>query len=66
MNAFTQNLHLDNYNKEAGIYNAEHMRVQIIKEFPGKNYEDAHNIYNNIRIFNNRQPNWDYILHKFK
>jgi mannosyltransferase OCH1-like enzyme len=66
MNAFTQNLHLDNYNKEAGIYNAEHMKVQIIKEFPGKNYEDAHNIYNNIRIFNNRQPNWDYVLHKFK
>jgi hypothetical protein len=30
------------------------MKIQIIKECPGVNHYDAHNIYNNVRVFNNR------------
>jgi hypothetical protein len=65
MNAFTQTLHLENYIKECGVYKINDMRVQIIKEVKGKNHYDDHNIYNNIRVFNNRQQNWNSTSHKF-
>lgn len=67
MNAFTQTLHLENYNKEWGVYHLGNMKIQIIQECRGENnnHNDAHNIYKNSRVFNNRQPNWDYCLHKF-
>jgi mannosyltransferase OCH1-like enzyme len=66
MNAFTKNLHLNDYKKEDGIYYLDDMKIQIIKECPGNNHYDAHNIYNKIRVFNNRQENWDYNKHTFK
>ena len=66
MKAFSENLQLENYKNDSGIYKCSEYQVQIIKECPGKDHYDAHNIYNNVRIFNNRQPNWDYDLHKFK
>jgi mannosyltransferase OCH1-like enzyme len=66
MNAFSHNLQLEHYKKEWGIYKCGELQIQIIKECPGVNYYDDHNIYNNVRIFNNRQPNWDSNLHKFK
>jgi mannosyltransferase OCH1-like enzyme len=65
MNAFTQTLHLENYTKEGGVYKINDMRVQVIKEVKGRNHYDDHNIYNNIRVFNNRQQNWNSTSHKF-
>jgi len=65
MNAFTQTLHLEKYKKEYGVYKLNDMRVQIIKEVKGRNHQDDHNIYNNIRVFNNRQQNWNSTSHKF-
>lgn len=67
MNAFTENLHLENYKKRAGVYYLNNMKIQIIKECRGKrnNHQDAHNIYNKLRVFNNRQLNWNAKLHKF-
>lgn len=66
MNAFHQNLHLENYNKEPGIYQLDNMKIQIMKECPGNDHYDVHNIYNNIRVFNNRGPEWCSNLHAFK
>ena len=70
MNNFTHTLHLENYTKNWGIYNLDNMKIQIIEECPGMidgEYDkgDSHNIYNNIRVFNNRQPGWNHELHKF-
>jgi hypothetical protein len=65
MNCFTQTLHLNNYKKECGVYELYNMKIQIIKECAGNNHYDDHNIYNNIRVFNNRQLGWDYNLHTF-
>jgi len=66
MSAFTDTLHLDNYKKEYGIYYLDGMKIQIIKECPGNNHYDAHNIYNNKRVFNNRYENWNSDTHSFK
>lgn len=65
MNVFTQILHLENYNKEWGVYQLDNMKIQIIKECPGINHYDAHNIYNNKRVFNNRHPGWNCVSHNF-
>ena len=65
MNAFTKTLHLPNYTKEYGIYYLDDMKIQIIKECRGNNHYDAHNIYNGIRVFNNRQELWDAKTHSF-
>lgn len=65
MRAFTDILILDNYNKTDGIYSLNGMRIQIIKECPGKNHYDAHNTYKGVRIFNNRYSDWDYNTHSF-
>ncbi len=66
MRTFTDVLILDKYNKTDGIYSLNGMRIQIIKECPGKNHQDAHNIYNGVRIFNNRYNEWDYNTHTFQ
>lgn len=66
MKAFTDTLHLTNYKKEYGIYYLDNMKIQIIKECSGNNHYDAHNIYNNKRVFNNRYANWDSNTHSFK
>jgi mannosyltransferase OCH1-like enzyme len=65
MNAFTKTLNLQNYEKKYGIYYLDNIKIQIIQECKGKNTYDDHNIYNNKRVFNNRQPNWNNELHKF-
>ena len=65
MDTFTQTLHLEHYNKNWGIYKCGDMNVQIINERPGHHHYDAHNIYKNMRVFNNRQPDWNYELHRF-
>ena len=79
MNVFTQTLRLDNYQDwpllkklegerkghPYGVYLLNDMKVQIIQECEGKNHYDAHNIYNDIRIFNNRYPEWDWNTHTF-
>ena len=65
MRAFTETLHLDNYSKKDGVYYLENMKLQIIKECPGKHHYDAHNIYNNMRVFNNRYTSWDCESHMF-
>jgi len=69
MNCFTDVLKLQNFNKESGIYNLDsnhQYKVQIIKECPGKNHSDAHNMYNGVRVFNNRYKEWDAKTHSFK
>jgi hypothetical protein len=63
MNAFTQILHPENFKKEYGIYNLDNMRIQLIKECPGRHHYDAHNIYNDKRVFNNRDKNWNFETH---
>jgi hypothetical protein len=66
MNAFDKNLNLQNYTKiNGGIYFLDNMKIQIIKEVEGKNHYDAHNIYNNIRVFNNRQKKWNCNTHSW-
>jgi mannosyltransferase OCH1-like enzyme len=65
MNSLTQNLHLENYRKNWGVYSFDNMKIQILKENHGRNHYDAHVMYNNVRVFNNRQPAWNYYLHKF-
>jgi hypothetical protein len=65
MNAFTDALHLEHYNKNWGMYKSENMMVQIIHERPGQHHYDAHNVYKNMRVFNNRQPGWNVHLHRF-
>jgi hypothetical protein len=66
MNCFTQILSLPNYVKEPRIYYLNDKKIQIIKECPGNNHYDAHNIYNNKRVFNNRYKDWDHDNHSFK
>ena len=66
MNAFTKNLHLPNYTRESGVYYADEMMIQILKDCPGQGHYDAHSTYNKIRVFNNRQPSWDAKFHTFK
>ena len=66
MKILTDNLKLDNYKKKSGIYYFKDIKIQIIKEYPGKNQYDDHNIYNDKRVFNNRSKNWDYKKHSFK
>lgn len=63
MNAFTKNLHPIDFKKEPGIYHFENMKIQLIKECPGNNHYDAHNIYNGKRVFNNRDLNWNFDSH---
>ena len=65
MNTFTQTLRLENYTKYWGMYKSDGMMVQIINERPGTHHYDAHNVYQNRRVFNNRQPNWNYDFHQF-
>jgi len=65
MNAFTKNLHLPNYKKKYGIYYLDDMKIQIIQEHNGKHHYDAYNVYNGIRVFNNRQESWNAKTHSF-
>jgi mannosyltransferase OCH1-like enzyme len=65
MCTFTEIIKLENYNKEYGIYKFNNMKIQIIKECSGNTKYDSYNIYNNLKVFNNRQLEWNYILHKF-
>ena len=55
----------NNYNKQDGIYNYNGLKIQILKECKGNNHYDAHNIYKNKRIFNNRYKTWDFNTHSF-
>jgi hypothetical protein len=41
------------------------MKIQIIEEQKGKNHYDDYNIYNDIRVFNNRQDSWNFKTHSF-
>ena len=65
MRVFTDVLHLNNDYKHDGIFYSENLKIQIIKECPGRHHYDAHNIYNKQRVFNNRYSSWDHINHCF-
>lgn len=65
MRCFTDVLLLNNYKKEYGIYYLNEKKIQIIKECPGNAHYDSHNIYNEMRVFNNRYRNWNYNTHSF-
>jgi hypothetical protein len=67
MRVLTDVLNIRNYNKKRyGIYYSNNLKIQIIKECPGKNHYDAHNIYKGLRVFNNRYKEWDHNTHTFK
>ena len=66
MRIFHDTLRIKNYNKKYGVYSLNDMKIQIIQECAGENHYDAHNIYNNIRIFNNRTSLWDCDTHSFR
>jgi mannosyltransferase OCH1-like enzyme len=67
MTIFSKIIKIDNYNKRKdAIYYIDNKKIQIICENPGKNHHDAHNIYNNIRVFNNRYKNYCFKYHAFK
>lgn len=71
MKAFTDVLHLDNYHLNDGIFylnqdKETQMKIQILKECPGKNHYDAHNMFNGKRAFNNRYKEWNSDKHCFK
>lgn len=66
MSSFTHSIHIDNYHKNDGIYYSNNMKIQIIKEVPGNHYYDAHNLYNNRRVFNNRHEGWNPNTHSYK
>ena len=66
MNAFTKTLFLENYKREEwGVYHYNNIKIQIIKECTGNYHYDAHNLYKNVRVFNNRQQNWNSTIHAF-
>jgi len=68
MQVFTDIFHLSNYAKKWGVYTLENntnARIQIIQECRGITHHDAHNIYNNKRVFNNRYKNWNHNKHAF-
>tara|TARA_Y100000590_G_C15723601_1_gene1014393 strand:- start:1809 stop:2576 length:768 start_codon:yes stop_codon:yes gene_type:complete len=66
MTGLSKCLILRNFSDQDGIYLSDYGKVQILKECEGNNHHDDHNIYNNIRIFNNRMTEWDHKLHQFK
>ena len=68
MRVFSDILFLENYNKIDGIYyyHLDKMKIQILKECPGMHHYDAHNVYNQKRVFNNRYITWDFISHAFR
>lgn len=65
MTAFNEILELKYFKKKYGIYQKDNLLVQIIEEHLGKNHYDAHNIYKNKRIFNNRYQEWDCVSRSF-
>jgi hypothetical protein len=66
MRVFSNIIKLDNYNKMDGIYYIKNKKIQIIKEVQGLNHYDDHNVYNKIRVFNNRYKDYDVGTHQFK
>ena len=65
MRAMTETCRPDQFKKESGIYSVDGQHVQLLKECKGNHHYDAHNTYNNVRIFNNRSDAWDYTTHSF-
>lgn len=65
MRAFTDTLHLPNYHKDQGIYEIDNINVQIMRECPGSDHYDAHNLYKGKRVFNNRYRTWNHNTHSF-
>lgn len=67
MTILSEVIDIENYNKKEGIYLCNNnQQIQIIQEIQGETHHDDHNIYNQIRIFNNRYQNWDSGTHSFK
>jgi hypothetical protein len=66
MKAFTDVLKIPKFKRKEGIYEYRGLKIQILAEVPGKHHFDAHNLYKNVRIFNNRTLNWDANSHSFR
>jgi len=66
MTLFSKLLVLDKYNKEDGIYYEGLKKYQILKEIKAEKFEDDHNIYNGVIVFNNRYKNYDCYAHAFR
>jgi hypothetical protein len=66
MTLFNKLLKLVNYNKEPGIYyDTSGKKYQILKEVPGNHFYDDHNVYNGLRVFNNRYSSYNCFTHSF-
>lgn len=66
MTLFNKLLILENYNKEPGIYyDTSGKKYQILKEVSGTSFYDDHNIYNGLRVFNNRYSSYNCFTHSF-
>lgn len=60
-------LKMEDYNKKNGIYYTDDgEKIQIIEEVRGKNHYDAHNIYNNVRVLNTRNIDWNGFTHTYE
>jgi mannosyltransferase OCH1-like enzyme len=68
MRVFSDLIKLENYNKMYGIYydKDKNKKYQILMEVKGSDKYDDHNIYNNVRVFNNRYIDYDEQNHEFK
>jgi mannosyltransferase OCH1-like enzyme len=66
MRSLTDNLKIENYTKNDGLYHFKNMKIQIVKECRDDNRYNEHNIYNGKIVFYNRNIEWDYKTHKLK
>jgi len=65
MKTFTDVIKLDNCRKY-GLYDYNDIILQIIEEKKGTDHYDAHNIYEDKRVFNNRTKLYNHKSHSFK
>ena len=59
MNVMNKVIDIDNYDYKWGIYTYENIKIQILKDKPGKHHYNAFCKYKNLRVLNNRSINWD-------
>ena len=62
----TIHLKFNKFNGKDGIYKSGKMKVQILREIKGVSHYDDYNVYEGVKVFNNRYKNWDYRRHEFK
>lgn len=51
--------------KKPSIIELYNIKMQLLTEVKGVDHYDDHNLFNGIRVFNNRYKDWDFITHSF-